>query len=113
MLPRRLRRLPSRPLPGGGTVYEATTFGARLLGLAWLRELPPGCALLLPDCRSVHTLGMRFALDVAFLDERGAPLRVVRGVARRRVLSCPGAFAVLETRAGELGLFVPGGGSVG
>jgi uncharacterized membrane protein (UPF0127 family) len=94
-------------------VYVATTFGARLLGLAWLREPAPGCALLIPRCRSVHTFGMRFALDVAFLDEGGVPLRVERSVGARRVLSCRGAFAVLETRAGELGLFLRDARSVG
>jgi uncharacterized membrane protein (UPF0127 family) len=88
-------------------VHEATTTRARLLGLAFLRELPPGHALLIPGCRSVHTFGMRFVLDVVFLDDHGAVLRVERGVGPRRVLYCRGAFAVLETRAGEAGLFSP------
>src|SRR3954471_21533529 len=96
MLPRRLQRLPSRVLDDGLVVHEATTLRARLLGLAWLRSVPPGHALLIPDCRSVHTFGMRFPLDVVFLDSRGRALRVVREVGRRRVLVCRGAFAVLE-----------------
>jgi uncharacterized protein len=96
MLPRRLQGLPSRVLDDGLIVHEAVTLRARLLGLAWLRGVPPGRALLIPDCRSVHTFGMRFPLDVVFLDEHGRPLRVERGVRRRRVLACPGAFAVLE-----------------
>src|SRR3954470_245382 len=96
MVPRRLQRLPSRTLDDGLVVHEATTLRARLLGLAWLRSVPPGHALLIPDCRSVHTFGMRFPLDVVFLDSRGRALRVVRGVRPRRVLVCRGAFAVLE-----------------
>src|SRR4051794_13299592 len=96
MLPRRLQRLPSRVLRDGLVVHEATTLRGRLLGLAWLRGVPPGHALLIPDCRSVHTFGMRFPIDVTFLDERGQPLRIERGVRRRRVLVCRGAFAVLE-----------------
>jgi hypothetical protein len=96
MVPRRLQRLPSRALDDGLVVHEATTLRARLLGLAWLRSMPPGHALLIPDCRSVHTFGMRFPLDVVFLDERGRALRVVRSVGRRRLLVCRGAFAVLE-----------------
>lgn len=108
MLPRRLQRLPARALPRGATVHEATTAGSRLLGLAFLRggALPPGHALLIPHCRSVHTFGMRFAIDVAFLDERGRPLRVERALPPRRFASCRRAFAVLETRAGEADLFL-------
>jgi uncharacterized membrane protein (UPF0127 family) len=94
----RLDRLPSRTMRDGLVVHEATTLRARLLGLALLRNPPPpGHALLIPDCRSVHTFGMRFPIDVAFLDERGQTLRIERDVPPWRVLICRGAFAVLET----------------
>ena len=66
---------------GGLTVHLARSARARLLGLALLRDLPPDRALLIAGCRSVHTFGMRFALDVVFLDAAGRPLRVVRGPA--------------------------------
>jgi uncharacterized membrane protein (UPF0127 family) len=106
-MPRRLERLPSRRMRRGGVVHEATTARTRLLGLAFLRELPPGHALLIPGCRSVHTFGVRFAIDIVFLDENGAAVRVERAVGPRRVLCCRRAFAVLETRAGEAALFSP------
>jgi uncharacterized membrane protein (UPF0127 family) len=96
MLPRRLQRLPTSVLDDGLIVHEATTLRARLLGLAWLPGIPPGHALLFPDCRSVHTFGMRFPIDVVFLDANGRTLRAEQSVPRRRVLSCRGAFAVLE-----------------
>jgi uncharacterized membrane protein (UPF0127 family) len=83
-------------LDEGLVVHHAVSLRARLLGLAWLREVPPGHALLIPKCRSVHTFGMRFPLDVVFLDSHGKELRVERGVKRRRVLVCRGAFAVIE-----------------
>lgn len=78
-------------------VHEATSFRARLLGLAFRRELPHGHALLIPRCRSVHTFGMRFPIDIEFLDEHGRTLRVERSVPPRRVLFCRSASAVLET----------------
>jgi uncharacterized membrane protein (UPF0127 family) len=106
-LPRRLERLPSRRVGRGGVVHEATTARARLLGLAFLRELPRGHALLIAHCRSVHTFGMRFPIDVLFVDENGSVLRVARDTPPRRILYCRRAFAVLETRAGEAGLFSP------
>jgi uncharacterized membrane protein (UPF0127 family) len=102
MLPRRLQRLPRRVLEDGLLMHEATTPSARLLGLALLRELPPGHGLLIPHCRSVHTFGMRFPIDIAFLDERGAVLRFEPAVPPRRVLFCRGTFAVLEASAGGL-----------
>jgi uncharacterized membrane protein (UPF0127 family) len=77
-------------------VHEATGFRARLLGLAFRREPPHGHALLIRRCRSVHTFGMRFPLDIVFLDERGSPLRFAWDVPPRRVLVCRGAAAVLE-----------------
>jgi uncharacterized membrane protein (UPF0127 family) len=97
MVPRRLQRLPTRILDDGLIVHEAASLRSRLLGLAWLRAPPPpGHALLIPHCRSVHTFGMRFPIDVAFLDERGRALRVERCVPARRVLGCRGGVAVLE-----------------
>jgi uncharacterized protein len=68
---------------------------ARLLGLA-LRRRPPGHALLLPRCRSVHTFGMRFPLDLIWLDRAGRVVRVDEAVPPWRVRSCRGADAVLE-----------------
>lgn len=58
-------------------------------------------ALLLRPCRSVHTFGMRFPLDVAFCDEDLVVLRVAR-VARNRVTApVLGSAAVLEAEAGS------------
>jgi hypothetical protein len=49
---------------------------------------------------------MRFAIDVAFLDERGRPLRVERSVRAGRMLVCRNAFAVIEAPAGEIDRYV-------
>lgn len=106
MPPPRLDRLPARRLPGGLRLLDAATCRARLLGLAGLRSLEPGTGVLLRPCAAVHTVGMRFPLDVAFLTRDGAALRVVRGVGPRRSLRCAGAAAVLETRAGEVDAFL-------
>jgi uncharacterized membrane protein (UPF0127 family) len=99
MGPRRLRRLP-RARVHGIEVPVARGLRARLLGLALLRRERAGPGLLIPCCSSVHTFGMRFALDLVFLDDQDRMLREVAGVARSRVVSCHGAAAVLETPAG-------------
>ena len=67
-------------------------------GLALRREAAE--PLLIPRCRSVHTFGMRFALDLLWLDERGQVLRVDRGVGPGRIRSCRAAAAVLEVPHG-------------
>jgi len=105
----RLERLPTRDLGDGLRLHEASSHRARLVGLALLDRLPPGHALLLPRCSSVHTFGMRFALDVVFLDGDEHPLRTFERVGPGRVVCCPGARAALETRAGEAGRFLAAG----
>jgi uncharacterized membrane protein (UPF0127 family) len=75
----------------------------RLKGLALARR-PPGHALLIPRCRSVHTFGMRFPLDILFLDEHGRVLRAELAVGPNRVLSHRHARAVLELPADEAGI---------
>src|SRR5437660_560148 len=98
MLPRRLRGLPRHEVTGGGVVIEASTPWSRLLGLAGLElaEIPWGHALLLRPCRSVHTFGMRFDLDLIFLSAGGRILSLEYGVPPARVRASPGAAAVLE-----------------
>jgi uncharacterized membrane protein (UPF0127 family) len=81
------------------TVVIAASPLARLLGLAGLRALAPRVALLLPRCRSVHTFGMRFALDLVWLDATGRVVRVDRGVPPRRVRRCRRATSVVELGA--------------
>jgi uncharacterized membrane protein (UPF0127 family) len=107
----RLARLEQHPLPGGGRLLVARTFGQRLRGLAGLRSLPADRALWLPRCSCVHTAGMRFAIDVAFLDGHGRVLALTEALGPWRLARHRGAHAVVETRAGAargLGFGPPG-----
>ncbi|HEX4806736.1 MAG TPA: DUF192 domain-containing protein [Conexibacter sp.] len=101
-LPRRLRRLPRVELPAlaDREIRLAADPLARLLGLAWLRDPPPGAALLLPRTRSVHTFGMRCALDLVWLDRDDRVMRVDRAVPPRRLRACRTACAVVELPCG-------------
>ena len=82
-------------------IETATTRAARLRGLARRAALAEGEGLCIPRCRSVHTFGMRFALDLVWLDRRGEVVRVDRGVPPRRVSSCLRARSVVEVGAGR------------
>ncbi len=69
---------------------------ARLLGLAWLDRERAGTGLLIPRCSCVHTFGMRFALDLAFLDRGGRAIETRSAVPPLRAVARRGAWAVLE-----------------
>lgn len=94
----RLRRLP-RCRVRGRLVPVASDFRSRLFGLALLDRERAGPGLLIPRCAAVHTFGMRFPLDLHFLDRGGRPLATVRAVPPRRLVRCRGARAVLEIPA--------------
>jgi uncharacterized membrane protein (UPF0127 family) len=97
----RLASLEARVLTSAATLLVASTRRSRGRGLAGLDGLPAGHALLLEPCRSVHTFGMRFDLDLLWLDAAGAVVRRDVAVVPRRVRSCRRARAVVECRAGE------------
>jgi uncharacterized protein len=91
----RFRRLePTQIL--GFEVPVATTHLSRVLGLALMRRERAGAGLLIPRCRSVHTFGMLFRLDVLFLDAEGRVIDLRRGVPPWRFVRSPGAMAALE-----------------
>lgn len=68
----------------------------RMRGLLKRPEPDPGVALLLDPCWAVHTLGMRYPIDVVFCDARWRVLRVVPALRPRRVAWVRGASRVLE-----------------
>ena len=57
-------------------------------------------ALLIDRCRWVHTLGMRFPLDVAYVDREGTVLKTVRMTPHRVGLPMFKARKVVEAEAG-------------
>jgi uncharacterized membrane protein (UPF0127 family) len=99
VLPQRLERLPLVRLEDGTHALLACDARARLLGFAFMDPPPAGLHLLIPRCRSVHTFGMRFPIDVVFLGPDDSPVRVERGVGPGRILFCRRATAVLERPA--------------
>lgn len=72
----------------------------RLRGLLGRRDLPPGTGLLLLRATAIHTFGMRFPIEVAWLDAafRVVEVRVVPP--GRATLPRPGARHVLECPVG-------------
>lgn len=67
-------------------------------------------ALVLPRCRWIHTVGMRFPLDVAYLDADGVVVKTVH--MRRRRVGVPVFRATTVVEAAE-GAFARWGLHVG
>lgn len=63
----------------------ATTSGERRRGLIGRDRLKPGEALVIPGCRQVHTFGMRFDIDVLFVDGSGVVTRTCADMSPRRI----------------------------
>ncbi len=84
-------------------VRVARRFHERLFGLMGRGRLAPGVALWLTPCRSIHTLGMRFAIDIIFLDRDGLVLRITPALRPWRLAWAPrGTYSVVELTAGWL-----------
>lgn len=84
-------------------VRLASTFWKRFAGLLGTDGLAPGEGLLLVPCNSVHTVGMRYAIDVVYLSSTGSVLKIHHAMPPG-TFSWPvrGARAVLELPAGTL-----------
>ncbi|NQT20813.1 MAG: DUF192 domain-containing protein [Planctomycetes bacterium] len=91
----------TRNRPAVPALEVADTFATRFAGLLGRKELPRGAGLLLTKCNSVHMFFMRFAIDVAFLDNEMHVIKVVAGLKPWRLASCSKARHALELPAGE------------
>jgi hypothetical protein len=80
------------------TVEVAATRRARRRGLLGRSGLEG--ALVLQPCRQVHTIGMRFPIDVAFVDGLGFIRRIATLPPYRLSRICMGAVMAIEAEAG-------------
>jgi len=87
----------------GDKVRTAATLLSRFVGLLGTGAIADGEGLWIVPCRCVHTLGMRYPIDVAFLDARGGVVGILEGLPPNRVGRVfRGARGALELRSGTL-----------
>jgi uncharacterized membrane protein (UPF0127 family) len=87
----------------GDRVRTARTFLSRLAGLLGTAAIAEGEGLWIVPCRGVHTVGMRYPIDVAFLDARGVVVGILEGLPPNRLgRGVRDARGALELRAGTL-----------
>ena len=84
-------------------LHPAFTFWRRLLGLMFRASLPVGSGLLIAPCQSVHTMHMRFPIDVVFLNKSWGVVGLERYLAPWRVSpTYRDSWFVLECPAGTI-----------
>ncbi len=82
-------------------VQIATSWWARLKGLLGKAHLEPGEALIIPRCNAIHTMGMRFAIDVLFL-KQDQIIKIAPHTRPGRLVFAVGADCVIELPAGAV-----------
>lgn len=84
-------------------VHMACSFRERCMGLLRQTTLPELEGLLLMPGGSIHTLGMRFTIDVVFLSRQMRVLGLAERIRPWRVVIAPsGTTRVLELAAGRI-----------
>lgn len=87
-------------LIGEGMIQIAAGFWSRLLGLMFKKQINYGLWLL--PCRSIHTFGMRFSIDVVYLDVWGEVVGWRCALRPNRMLFAPKqTFSIVEYPAGH------------
>jgi uncharacterized membrane protein (UPF0127 family) len=89
--------------PVATLVEIAASRTARRRGLLGRDGLAQSSAMLLAPCGAVHTIGMRFPIDVVFVDRQGFAVKIVRNLRPWRMALAGGGRAVIEMAAGSLG----------
>ena len=84
------------------TVELALTRRARKKGLLGRTGLDDQAAMLISPCLAVHTVGLGFAIDVAFVNRAGVAVHLVHNLQPWRLAGSARAHSVIELAAGRL-----------
>jgi uncharacterized membrane protein (UPF0127 family) len=82
-------------------VEAALDSRSRRKGLLGRDRLPDDHAIILAPCGAIHTIGMRFAIDVVFVARDGRVLKIVERLAAWRIAASLRALATVELAAGQ------------
>jgi uncharacterized membrane protein (UPF0127 family) len=84
------------------SVMRTVSSWERMRGLLWRPPLLAGEALIIDRCGSVHTCGMKYPLDLAFLDRQWVIRKLECDVRSWRMAWCIAAAITLELPAGSI-----------
>lgn len=74
----------------------------RRKGLLGRQQLASGEGLWILPCEAVHTVGMRFPLDLVYLDRQHRVKKIKTAVPPWRLSACFSAHSILELAAGAI-----------
>ena len=81
---------------------QAASPWERMVGLIGAHTLDPSAGLWIEPCSAIHTIGMRFAVDVLFLDRAGCVVAIVPNAPPMRpYISHRSTAIVVELPAGS------------
>ena len=86
----------------GQSVEVADTSAKRRVGLLRHERLEPGGGLWITPCESVHTLFMKFPIDLVYLDKKRRVRKVRHAVKPWRLSMCLTAHSIMEFPAGTV-----------
>jgi hypothetical protein len=86
----------------GGRIEIADKGERRRKGLLGRSGLAAGEGLWIVPCEAVHTFGMRFAIDLVYLDRKNRVVKTRSGVGPGRLSACLSAHSVVELPAGTV-----------
>jgi len=92
----------SRKTVVAGHCRFANSVLKRMVGLLNRRSMNEGDGLLLDRCYGIHTIGMRFPIDVLFLDKDLRVMRAVEALPPYRTCIVKQAVYVLELPTGAI-----------
>src|SRR5262249_4040858 len=84
------------------SVSQAFTSNSRRQGLLGRESLPPGEGLWIRPCEGIHTVGMKFPIDLIYLDRQHRIRKLVRNIRPWRISLCLSSHSVLELPAGAV-----------
>jgi uncharacterized protein len=85
-----------------GSVEVADRPATRNKGLLGRDGLAPGEGLWIVPCAAIHTFGMRFPIDLVYLDRKKRVKKVRSDVRSWRLSACLFAHSVLELASGTV-----------
>lgn len=92
----------TRGITIAASISVADTPRKRRRGLLGRPPLSPDQGMWIVPCESVHTVGMRYSIDVVYIDRKRRVVKTVEAMAPNRVSFCLRARSVIELASGTV-----------
>lgn len=80
----------------------ASSFKERLLGLTIYNTHPEKLAFMLPNCKLIHTFGMKYSIDLIFIDQNYVVTEIFEHVPACKIQGAFFASHTIELEAGSI-----------